>query len=144
MMRSKIRTWTDEEDARLKTLVEQGASARRASVAFPFEGPTMKKAVLALSCSLYLQPHLAQSVGEKPVSIRCWASRRRPRIYQGSGDERSHRDRGRKARAAKRECEEKKVAEMMIADHTKTSDELKSMVPDNLKAALPTALDDAS
>jgi hypothetical protein len=36
------------------------------------------------------------------------------------------------------------VAEMMLADHTKTSTELKSMVPANLKAALPTALDDAS
>ena len=41
-------------------------------------------------------------------------------------------------------AEEKKFAEMMLADHTKTSTELKSMVPANLKAALPTALDDAS
>jgi Domain of unknown function (DUF4142) len=37
-----------------------------------------------------------------------------------------------------------KTAEMMLADHTKTSTELKSMVRANLKAALPTALDDAS
>jgi uncharacterized protein YecE (DUF72 family) len=35
-------------------------------------------------------------------------------------------------------------AEMMLADHTKTSNELKAMVPANLNAALPAALDDAS
>ena len=39
---------------------------------------------------------------------------------------------------------EKKFAERMLADHTKTSNELKAMVPENLKAALPAALDDAS
>jgi putative membrane protein len=33
---------------------------------------------------------------------------------------------------------------MMVADHTKTSTELKPMVPDNMKVAIPTVLDDAS
>jgi putative membrane protein len=33
---------------------------------------------------------------------------------------------------------------MMLVDHTKTSTELKLMVPDNLKPAIPAALDDAS
>jgi len=33
---------------------------------------------------------------------------------------------------------------MMLADHTKTSTELKSMVPDNVKSTIPAALDDAS
>ena len=41
-------------------------------------------------------------------------------------------------------ADEKKFAEMMVADHTKTSTELKSMVPDNMKVAIPTVLDDAS
>jgi putative membrane protein len=41
-------------------------------------------------------------------------------------------------------AEEKKFAAMMIADHTKTSGELKGLVPDTMKSALPTALDDAS
>ena len=41
-------------------------------------------------------------------------------------------------------ADEKKFAEMMVTDHTKTSTELKSMVPDNLKAAIPAVLDDAS
>ena len=39
---------------------------------------------------------------------------------------------------------EKTFAEQMITDHTKTSSELKGMVSGDMKAALPTALDDAS
>jgi putative membrane protein len=41
-------------------------------------------------------------------------------------------------------ADEKKFAEQMITDHTKTSTELKGMVGGDLKAALPTALDDSS
>src|SRR5882757_3798908 len=41
-------------------------------------------------------------------------------------------------------ADEKKFAEMMITDHTKTSTELKSMVPAEMKSAIPSALDDAS
>ena len=44
----------------------------------------------------------------------------------------------------KGDAEEKKFAAMMLADHTKTSTELKSMVTGEMKAALPAALDDAS
>jgi len=40
--------------------------------------------------------------------------------------------------------DEKKFAQQMISDHTKTSSELKSIVPAEMKSALPTALDDAS
>jgi putative membrane protein len=39
---------------------------------------------------------------------------------------------------------EKTFAGQMIADHTKTSTELKSMVSGDMKTAIPTALDDAS
>ena len=41
-------------------------------------------------------------------------------------------------------AEEKKFAAMMVTDHTKTSTELKEMVPADLKSALPAALDDVS
>jgi len=41
-------------------------------------------------------------------------------------------------------ADEKKFAQQMITDHTKTSSELKSMVPAEMKSALPTALDDSS
>jgi putative membrane protein len=39
---------------------------------------------------------------------------------------------------------EKKFAEHMITDHSKTSTELKGLVSADMKAAIPTALDDAS
>ena len=41
-------------------------------------------------------------------------------------------------------ADEKKFAEQMITDHTKTSSELKSMVPADMKACFPTSLDDSS
>lgn len=41
-------------------------------------------------------------------------------------------------------AEEKTFATQMIADHTKTSEELKSIVPADTKAAIPTALDSSS
>jgi putative membrane protein len=39
---------------------------------------------------------------------------------------------------------EKKFAEQMITDHTKTSSELKTMVSGEMSVAIPTALDDSS
>lgn len=44
----------------------------------------------------------------------------------------------------KGDADEKKFAEQMITDHTKTSSELKDIVPANLKSAFPVALDDSS
>jgi putative membrane protein len=41
-------------------------------------------------------------------------------------------------------AQEKTFASQMITDHTKTSEELKSMAPANVKAAIPTALDSSS
>lgn len=41
-------------------------------------------------------------------------------------------------------AEEKQFAQQMITDHTKTSSELKGMVPADMKSAMPTALDDSS
>ena len=41
-------------------------------------------------------------------------------------------------------AEEKAFSAQMIADHTKTSQELKSMAPADAKAAIPTALDGSS
>lgn len=42
------------------------------------------------------------------------------------------------------DADEKAFAAQMIKDHTKTSSELKQMVSGDLKAALPTSLDDSS
>lgn len=41
-------------------------------------------------------------------------------------------------------ADEKQFAQQMITDHTKTSNELKGIVPADMKSALPTALDDSS
>src|ERR1700749_440323 len=41
-------------------------------------------------------------------------------------------------------ADEKKFAEQMITGHTKTSSELKGMVPAEMTSAIPTALDDSS
>lgn len=41
-------------------------------------------------------------------------------------------------------ADEKQFAQQMITDHTKTSSELKGIVPADMKSALPTALDDSS
>jgi putative membrane protein len=41
-------------------------------------------------------------------------------------------------------ADEKKFAEQMITDHTKTSSELKGMVPTELTPAIPKSLDDNS
>jgi putative membrane protein len=41
-------------------------------------------------------------------------------------------------------ADEKKFAEQMITDHTKTSSELKGMVPTELTTAIPKSLDDSS
>jgi putative membrane protein len=41
----------------------------------------------------------------------------------------------------KGDADDKKFADMMITDHTKTSTELKGLTPADLKAAMPTSLD---
>lgn len=41
-------------------------------------------------------------------------------------------------------ADEKRFAQQMITDHTKTSSELKGMVPTGMKSALPTGLDESS
>jgi putative membrane protein len=44
----------------------------------------------------------------------------------------------------KGDAQEKTFAAQMVTDHTKTSTELKDMVPADMKSAIPTALDDSS
>jgi putative membrane protein len=41
-------------------------------------------------------------------------------------------------------ADEKQFAQKMVTDHTKTSSELKGLVPADSKSALPTSLDDSS
>src|SRR6202012_2649207 len=44
----------------------------------------------------------------------------------------------------KGDADEKKFAEQMVTDHTKTTTELKELVPSDMQSAIPSTLDDAS
>jgi putative membrane protein len=106
----------------------------------------MKKAVLALAIlTIVGSPALAQSIGEKTGvnSALGIAPKTEDFIKEAAMSDLTEIESSRLAQN-RGNAEEKKFAEMMIADHTRTSTELKSMVPENLKSALPTALDDAA
>lgn len=106
----------------------------------------MKKAVLALALlTIVASPALAQSMGEKTGvnSVLGIAPKTEDFIKEAAMSDMTEIETSKLAQS-RGSAEEKKFAEMMIADHTKTSSELKSMVPDDLKSALPTALDDAA
>jgi putative membrane protein len=105
----------------------------------------MKKAVLAFALVAVLgTPSFAQSVGEKTGINSTLASPKTEDFIKEAAMSDMTEIEAAKVAQQKGNAEEKRFAEMMLADHTKTSTELKSMVPTNLKAALPTALDDAS
>jgi len=106
----------------------------------------MKKAILAFTVVAVLSSSsFAQSVGEKTGvnSALGIAPKTEDFIKQAAMSDITEIEAAQIARL-KGNAEEKKFAEMMLADHTKTSNELKAMIPANMKAAVPTALDDAS
>jgi putative membrane protein len=106
----------------------------------------MKKAFLAFTLLVVCaSPSLAQSVGEKTGvnSVLGIAPKTEDFIKEVALSDMTEIEAAKIAQQ-KGNAGDKKFAEMMIADHTKTSNELKSMVPENLKAALPASLDDAS
>ena len=106
----------------------------------------MKKAILAFTIVAALtSPSFAQSVGEKTGvnSALGIAPKTEDFIKEAAMSDMTEIEAAKIAQL-KGNAEEKKFAEMMLADHTKTSNELKAMIPANMKAAVPTALDDAS
>ena len=106
----------------------------------------VKKAILAAALAAALSTSAsAQSVGEKSGvnSTLGIAPKTEDFIKEAAMSDMTEIDAAKVAQQ-KGNAEEEKFAEMMLADHTKTSTELKSMVSASLKAALPTALDDAS
>ena len=106
----------------------------------------MKKLVLALALGTALaSPALAQSAAEKTGvnSVLGIAPKTEDFIKEAAMSDMLEIDAAKIAQQ-KGNADEKKFAEQMITDHTKTSTELKSMVPADLKSALPTALDDSS
>lgn len=106
----------------------------------------MKQTILAFALvTLIGSPVLAQSVGEKTGvnSALGIAPKTEDFIKEAALSDMTEMEAAKIAQQ-KGNADEKKLAEMMVTDHTKTSSELKSMVPDNLKAALPASLDEAS
>ena len=106
----------------------------------------MKKTVLAFALlTILAPPSYAQSVGEKTGvnSMLGIAPKTEDFIKEVAMSDMTEIEAAKIAQA-KGNADEKKFAEMMLADHIKTSSDLKAMVPAELKAALPAALDDAS
>src|SRR5882757_8571823 len=106
----------------------------------------MKKAILAAALAAALATSAsAQSVGEKSGvnSALGIAPKTEDFIREVAMSDMTEIEAAKIAQQ-KGNADEKKFAEMMLTDHTKTSSELKSMVPAEMKGEIPTALDDAS
>lgn len=107
----------------------------------------MKKAVITLTFSAFLlsTAAVAQSVGEKTgVNSALGITPKTEDFIKEAALSDMTEIAASKIAEEKGNADEKKFAQQMITDHTKTSEELKSMVPGDLKAALPAGLDDAS
>jgi putative membrane protein len=107
----------------------------------------MKKAILAIAVAVALTSSaaLAQSAGEKTgVNSALGIAPKTEDFIKEAAMSDMLEIAAAKLAQQKGNADEKKFAEQMITDHTKTSSELKSMVSGELTAAIPTALDDSS
>ncbi|MGY4479988.1 DUF4142 domain-containing protein [Bradyrhizobium sp. USDA 3364] len=106
----------------------------------------MKETVLAIAISCVLaSPALAQSVSEKTGvnSVLGVAPKTEDFIKEAATSDMLEIEAAKIAQQ-KGNAAEKKFADQMVTDHTKTSTELKAMVSGEMKSALPTGLDDSS
>src|SRR6201993_1454257 len=107
----------------------------------------MQKAILAAAVAMALASPaaLAQSVGEKTGvnSVLGIAPKTEDFVKEAAISDMLEIEAAKVAQQ-KGNADEKKFAEQMITDHTKTSSELKGMVPAEMTSAIPTSLDDNS
>jgi putative membrane protein len=106
----------------------------------------MNKIVLAAALATTLAgPALAQSVGEKTGvnSALGITPKTEDFIKEAATSDMLEIDAAKIAQQ-KGNANEKTFAGQMITDHTQTSNELKNLVPADMKSAIPTALDDSS
>src|ERR1700744_1483618 len=98
---------------------------------------------LTLSAILMSSPAFAQSAGEKTGvnSMLGIAPKTEDFIKEAATSDMLEIEAAKIAQR-KGNADEKKFAEQMIIDHTKTSDELKGMVPADMKSVMPAGLDD--
>ncbi len=106
----------------------------------------MKTTILALGLAAALtSAAFAQSVGEKTgVNSALGITPKTEDFIKEAATSDMLEIEAAKVAQQKGDADEKKFAEQMITDHTKTSNELKDLVPASLKSAIPTALDDSS
>jgi putative membrane protein len=106
----------------------------------------MKTTILALALTgLLTSTALAQSVSEKTGvnSVLGIAPKTEDFIKEAAMSDMLEIEAAKIAQQ-KGDADEKKFAEQMITDHTKTSSELKGMAPAEMTSAIPTSLDDSS
>src|SRR5690349_24294477 len=103
----------------------------------------MKHSLIALACVVLAAPALAQSIGEKTgVNSTLGIAPTTADFVREAAVSDMFELQSSKLAEEKGNAQEKHFAEQMITDHTKTSEELKSMVNSGkLKAEIPTALD---
>ena len=106
----------------------------------------MKGSMIALGCVLFAGPALAQSVGEKTgVNSALGISPTTADFVKEAANSDMLEIAAAKLALETGNVVEKKFAEQMIADHGKTSSDLKALVSSGaVKADIPTALDSSS
>lgn len=106
----------------------------------------MKTTVLALALTgVFATAAFAQSVGEKTgVNSALGIAPKTEDFIKEVATSDMLEIEAAKVAQQKGNADEKKFAEQMITDHTKTSSELKGIVPTEMTSVIPTSLDDSS
>jgi putative membrane protein len=106
----------------------------------------MKRSMIALGCILAAGPALAQSIGERTgVNSALGISPTMADFIKEAANSDMLQIAAATLAQEKGNAEEKKFAEQMMTDHSKTSSDLKSLVSSGaVKADIPTALDSSS
>jgi putative membrane protein len=106
----------------------------------------MKRSMIALGCILVAGPALAQSIGERTgVNSALGISPTMADFIKEAANSDMLQIAAATFAQEKGNVEEKKFAEQMMTDHSKTSSDLKSLVDSGaVKADIPTALDSSS
>src|ERR1700742_1414145 len=106
----------------------------------------MKRIILAIAITAALSStSFAQSVGEKTgVNSALGIAPKTEDFIKEAATSDMLEIEAAKIAQQKGNADEKKFAEQMITDHTKTSSELRGMVPAEMASAVPPSLDDGS
>jgi putative membrane protein len=106
----------------------------------------MKRIILAIATTAaFSSTSFAQSLGEKTgVNSALGITPKTEDFIKKAATSDMLEIEAAKIAEQKGNADEKKFAEQMVTDHTKTSTELKGLVPPDLKTAIPSGLDDSS